>query len=57
MRCCGRPTKAEVFASIESGLPALEKMCEFEDSPRRREEARAELRSMAEKAMRLLPAA
>lgn len=46
-----------MFASIESGLPALEKMCEFEDSPRRREEARAELRSMAEKAMRLLPAA
>jgi len=54
--CEGRPaTRAEVLASIESGLPLLRQACD-EEAEHMRVEAHAELDARVREAMRLVPA-
>lgn len=52
----GRPAmRAEVLASIESGLPRLVEACDGESTPKRREEALADLAKRREGINKLLP--
>jgi hypothetical protein len=54
--CEGRPaTRAEVLASIDSGLPLLEEAARTEDRPELVTAVLAEIRRRYETAMRLLP--
>lgn len=49
-------TRAEVLASIDSGMPLLEQTCDMESTPEVRDEARRELAKMRKEVDVLLPA-